>query len=115
MSSVALDGPTFVDDDTVLLCADSPSQLIDKICEATRIYVETARKFGLTLNFDKGKTETLVSWGRKERSQVLAHEAVIHQKWYSLFKDSGTGATSTPRLGVQTCWYMGLQCCLSPP
>ena len=79
MSSVALDGPTFVDDDTVLLCADSPSQLIDKICEATRIYVETARKFGLTLNFDKGKTETLVSWGRKERSQVLAHEAVIHQ------------------------------------
>ena len=31
MSSMALDGPTFVDDDTVLLCADSPSQLIDKI------------------------------------------------------------------------------------
>ena len=53
-SSVALDGPTFVDDDTVLLCADSPSQLIDKICEATRIYVDTARKFGLTLNFDQG-------------------------------------------------------------
>ena len=78
-SSVALDGPTFVDDDTVLLCADSPSQLIDKICEATRIYVDTARKFGLTLNFDKGKTEALVSWGRKGRSQVLAHEAVIHQ------------------------------------
>ena len=80
MSSVALEGPAFVDDDTVLLCADSPAQLIDKICEATRIYVETARKFGLTLNFDKGKTEALVSWGRKERSQVLAHEAVIHQK-----------------------------------
>ena len=78
-SSVALDGPTFVDDDTVLLCADSPSQLIDKICEAARIYVDTARKFGLTLNFDKGKTEALVSWGRKGRSQVLAHEAVIHQ------------------------------------
>ena len=78
-SSVALDGPTFVDDDTVLLCADSPSQLIDKICEATRIYVDTARNFGLTLNFDKGKTEALVSWGRKGRSQVLAHEAVIHQ------------------------------------
>ena len=78
-SSVALDGPTVVDDDTVLLCADSPSQLIDKICEATRIYVDTARKFGLTLNFDKGKTEALVSWGRKGRSQVLAHEAVIHQ------------------------------------
>ena len=54
-NSVALDGPTFVDDDTVLLCAASPSQLIDKICEATRIYVDTARKFGLTLNFDKGK------------------------------------------------------------
>ena len=79
MSSVALDGPTFVDDDTVLLCADSPAQLIDKIFEATRIYVETARKFGLTLNFDKGKTEVLVSWGRKGRSLVLAHEAVIHQ------------------------------------
>ena len=78
-SSVALDGPTFVDDDTVLLCADSPSQLIDTICEAARIYVDTARKFGLTLNFDKGKTEALVSWGRKGRSQVLAHEAVIHQ------------------------------------
>ena len=56
-----LSGPTFVDDDTVLLCADSPSQLIDKICEATRIYVDTARNFGLTLNFDKGKTEALVS------------------------------------------------------
>ena len=79
MSSVALDGPTFVDDDTVLLCAESPSQLIDKICEATRIYVDTARKYGLTLNFDKGKTEALVSWGRKGRSQVLAHEAVLHQ------------------------------------
>ena len=78
-SSVALDGPTFVDDDTVLLCADSPSQLIYKICEATRIYVDTARKFGLTLNFDKGKTEALVSWGHKGRSQVLDHEAVIHQ------------------------------------
>ena len=69
-----LDGPTFVDDDTVLLCADSPSQLIDKICEATRIYVDTARKFGLTLNFDKGKTEALVSWGRKGRSQVLLRD-----------------------------------------
>ena len=79
MSSVALDGPTFVDDDTVLLCADSPSQLIDKICEATRIYVDTARKFGLTLNFDKGKTEALVSWGRKGRSLVLEHDAVLHQ------------------------------------
>ena len=79
MSSVALDGPTFVDDDTVLLCADSPSQLIDKICEATRIYVDTARKFGLTLNFDKGKTEALVSWVAKEDHWVLAHEAVVHQ------------------------------------
>ena len=78
-SSVALDGPTFVDDDTVLLCADSPEQLIDKICEATRIYVDTARKFGLTLNFDKGKTEALVSWGRRGRSLVLAHEAIIQQ------------------------------------
>ena len=54
-SSVALDGTTFVDDDTVLLCADSPSQLIDKICEATRIYVETARKFGLTLISTRAK------------------------------------------------------------
>ena len=79
MNSVALDGPTFVDDDTVLLCADSPSQLINQICEATRIYVDTARKFGLTLNFDKGKTEALVSWGRKGRSLVLEHEAVLHQ------------------------------------
>ena len=77
--TVALDGPTFVDDDTVLLCADSPSQHIDKICEATQIYVDTARKFGVTLNFNKGKTEALVSWGRKGRSQVLAHEAVIQQ------------------------------------
>ena len=34
-------------------------------------------------------------------------------KWCSLFEDSGTGAASPPRLGVQTCWYMGLQCCLS--
>ena len=106
MSSVALDGPTFVDDDTMLLCADSTSQLIDKICEATRIYVDTARKFGLTLNFDKGKTEALVSWGRKGRSLVLEHEAVLHQNGAL-----GTGAASPPRLGVQTCWYMGLQCC----
>ena len=57
MSSVALDGPTCVDDDTVLLCADSPSQLIDKICEATRIYVDTARKFGLTLNCGVAKED----------------------------------------------------------
>ena len=78
-NSVALDGPTFVDDDTVLLCAECPSQLIDKICEATRIYVDTARKFGLTLNFKKGKTEALVSWGRKGRAQVLAHDAVLQQ------------------------------------
>ena len=35
-TAAALDGPTFVDDDAVLLCGDSPSQLVDKIQEATR-------------------------------------------------------------------------------
>ena len=38
--TTALNGPTFVDDVVVLLCGDNPSQLIDKIQEATRIYVE---------------------------------------------------------------------------
>ena len=64
-----------MDDDAVLLCGDSPSQLIDKIQEATRIYVDTARKFGLTINFNKGKTEVLVSWGQKGRAQILSHVA----------------------------------------
>ena len=109
-SSVALHGPTFVDDDTVLLCADSPSQLIDKICEATRKYVDTGRKFGLTLNFDK-KTEALVSWGRKGITSPCPRSCHT-SKWCCLLKILGRAA-SPPRLGVQTRWYMGLQCCLS--
>ena len=48
-----------------------PSQLIDKRQEAAHIYVDTARNFGLTLNFNKGKTEALVSW----TTQVLSHVA----------------------------------------
>ena len=53
-SSLALDGPSFVDDDTVLLCADSPSQLIDKICEATRIYVDTGQEIWFDAQFRQG-------------------------------------------------------------
>ena len=34
-TTTALNGPTFVDDDAMLLGGDSPSQLIDKIQEAT--------------------------------------------------------------------------------
>ena len=60
-----------MDDDAVLLCGDSPSQLIDKRQEATHIHVDRARNFGLTLNFNKGKTEALVSW----TTQVLSHAA----------------------------------------
>ena len=75
-TTTALNGPTFVDDDAVLLCGDSPSQLIEKIQEATRICVDTARNFGLTLHFNKEKTEALVSWGRKGRAQVLSHAAI---------------------------------------
>ena len=44
----------------------SPSQLIGKIQEATRIYVDTT---------NKGKTEALVSWSRKGRTQVLSDAA----------------------------------------
>ena len=69
-----------MDDDAVLLCGDSPSQLIDKIQEATRIYVDTARNIGLTLNFNNGKTEALVSWGRKGRAQVLSHAAILEDQ-----------------------------------
>ena len=50
---------------------DSPSLLIDKIQEATRIYVDTARKFGLT-----GTREALVSWGLKGRAQLLSHTVI---------------------------------------
>ena len=45
--------PTFVDDDAVLLCGDSPSQLIDKIQEATRICLDMPGNFGLTLNVNQ--------------------------------------------------------------
>ena len=78
-TTMAQDGPTFVDDDAVLLCGDSPSQFIDKIQEATRIYVDTARNFGLTLNFnqDSGRSGC------------------------SLAQDPRPGAA--PCLGVQTC------------
>ena len=47
--------------------------------------------FGLTLNFNKGKTEALVSWGRKGRSGC------------SLAQDPRPGAAPTPCLGAQTC------------
>ena len=67
--------------------------------------VDTTRNFGLTLNFDKGKTEALVSWGRKGRSLVLAHEAVKHHsltilghvqplRLVSEYKDVGTWISS---------------------
>ena len=102
--AVSLDALAFVDDDTVLLCGDSPAQLIEKnMGSHTRIYVDTARKFGLTLNFNKSKTEALVSWCRRGRSQVLSHVTLLQEN-----------AASTPCLGVQTCWYAGLGCSLTP-
>ena len=113
-TTAALNGPTFVDDDAVLLCEDSPSQPIDKIQEATRIYVDRARNFGLTLNFSKGKTEALVSWGSKRKDTGAFPCSDSGRSGCSVAQDPRPGAAPTPCLGVDTRGYVGLKCCLIP-
>ena len=68
---------TFVDDDAVLLCGDNPSQLINKIQESTRIYVDTARKFGLTINFNKARRKRLCRGVKKRRAQIISHVGAL--------------------------------------
>ena len=111
-TTAALNGPTFVDDDAVLLCGDSPSQLIDKLQEATRIYLDAARKCGLTLNFNKGKQRRWCRGVEKDTGAFPCSDS--RRSGHSPAQDHRPVAAPTPCLGVQTCGYVRLKCCLIP-
>ena len=63
-------GPTWLDDEVIFIEADSMKQLLPKIQEVTRIFVETSRRNGFDVNFAAGKTEALIRWAGKESVQL---------------------------------------------
>ena len=90
-TTVALNGPTFVGDDAVLLSGDSQSQLIDKMQEATRIHVDTTRNFGQTLNFNR---KNRGAGGRRVLSCSGSQTRCSPYALFSEFKHVGTWVSS---------------------
>ena len=52
---------TFVDDEAIIITARHASALLSKISVAVQIVDQTFRRYGMIINFSKGKTELTLS------------------------------------------------------